>query len=424
MMGLLEELEPLRRMIISPGMDRAYEILEREMPSLVVHEYPSGSEAEDWVVPDSWAATEAILQDESGRTVASLEESHLFVPAFSEPVEGWFTKDELEPHVTTRPDRPDAFPFEHRHAYDYQLVDWGITLPHNRWVDLPDGRYFVKVEVERKAGAMKVGEAVLPGRRKETLCICAHVDELCNDDLSGCVVAVELMRHIASLSDRRYSYQLLLVPETIGSLFFVHSNRERVDETIGMLFLEAVGAGEEWCLKEALRPGSGVERMLRVAMESTEVPFRSIKFFEGYGNDERVYAWPTTRVPGISLMRFPFDQYHTSEDTPSIINEKHLLQALEFAKGLVALLEADCVPRYTGQLPPWLTRRGLYFDSTRSTEQFHKYNNQVLFNVDGTNTVLDLAEIAGLQPEFVSDYLERFVNEGLIETSDSEWSDR
>ena len=154
------------------------------------------------------------------------------------------------------------------------------------------------------------------------------------------------------------------------------------------------------------------------------VPFRALGFFEGYGNDERVYAWPTIQVPGVSLMRFPFAQYHTGDDTPEIIEEEHLLQALEFAKGLVSVREADAVPRYTGQLQPWLTRRGLYFDSIRSTEQFHKYNNQLLFSVDGTNSILDLAEIAGLEPGSVSEYLERFVDEGLIEMSDAEWGGR
>jgi len=423
MLALIEKISPLQRLIISPGLDSAFDILKREIPDLKVHEYASGTSSGDWIVPESWAVKNARMTDQAGNVIASFEENTLFVAPFSEPIEGWFSKGDIEGHLSTRPDRPNAFVFEHRHAYNYQLVDWGITLPYNLWQALPDEKYHILIDIERKQGSMKVGEVFIPGRRSETLCICAHIDELCNDDLSGCVAATEIMHYIKSLSNRQYSYQILLVPEIIGSLFFVDHNPQVIANTIGMFFLEAVGAGERWCLKKALAPNTQVERLLHIALDGIEKPFHSIDFFDGYGNDERVYAWPPINIPGVALQRFPFEEYHTSDDTPDVINEQYLLEAVEVGKNLVDLFERDFTPRYIGQLQPWLTRRGLYFDSVYDKGDFHKYNNLLLFNINGKSSILDLVEITGLKYHDICVYLNKFVEAGLIEKLDTVWGD-
>ena len=155
-------------------------------------------------------------------------------------MDGWFTKNEIERHLSTSVNRPDSFLLEHRNAYNCQLVDWGITLPYRRWCELPEGRYHVKIDVEWGAGSMKVGEYFLPGRSEEIICICAHIDEFCNDDLSGCVLGMEIMRGLERISDRQYSFQLLWVPEMFGPLFYAIENPEVIQHTIGMLNLEAV----------------------------------------------------------------------------------------------------------------------------------------------------------------------------------------
>ena len=414
MKALLMEIVPLQRMINSPGLDAAFDIIKREIPSVTIHEYEAGSKCGDWVVPHSWHVTEGIMKDSCGKILASIEQSPLFVAPYSEPVDGWFTKEEIECHLRTRPDQPDAFVLEHRNAYDFRLVDWGITLPHNLWSDLPHGKYYIKISVERKAAPMKLAECFLKGSRSEIICICAHIDELCNDDLSGCVVAMELMRSIEDLDKRKYSYQMLLVPEMLGPIFFMNENPEKVQNTIGMLNLETVGAGLEWCLKKSIQEGCRFENVLRGAIGETGVPFREIDFFDGYGNDERVFSWPTFGIPGVALQRFPFAEYHTSNDTLEIIEEQYLNEALKICENFISIMENDYIPEYTNLFQPWLTKRDLYYDSIDNPGKNHKLNNLVLFNVNGTNSVLDLARIADLSFFEVQQYLERFAEQNLM----------
>ncbi len=422
MVALIHDISPLQRMINSDGLDEAFEIIRNELPDVVIHEYHAGTACEDWIVPKNWQVVEGFMQNKTGEIIASIRESKLFVAPYSEPVDGWFTKTEIERHLRTRPDRPDAFAFEHRNAYNYQLVDWGITMPHNRWLALPESEYHVKIDVELKSGSMKVAELFLEGRRPETICICAHIDELCNDDLSGCALGIELMHHIASLPNRQYCYQLLLVPEMFGSLFFAYNNPEKLKRTICMLNLEAVGAGENLCIKRALEENTRPERALFRAAQEEESAFQKLGFFEGYENDERVYGWPTLGITGIALQRYPFAEYHTSDDTPDIINPKYMLEALMIAERFVDIMEKDYVPVYKNRLQPWLTRRGVYFDSKDDPQRFQKFNNMVLFGINGQRSILDLADRAGLGVKDVSSYLCQLFKADLIEKQDVDWS--
>ena len=199
MRDLLNEINPLQRMLNSPGLDKTFEIFKREFPDAVIHEYPAGMEREDWIVPRSWEVISGVMKDKAGNVIASTEECELFVAPYSEPIDGWFTKEEIEKRLMTREDVPDYFLLQHRNTYDYQLNDWGITLPFNRWSALKDDEYYINIDVKWGDGSMKVGEYILPGKRDDILCICAHIDERCNDDLSGCILGMEIMKGLVQI---------------------------------------------------------------------------------------------------------------------------------------------------------------------------------------------------------------------------------
>ena len=98
-----------------------------------------------------------------------------------------------------------------------------------------------------------------------------------------------------------------------------------------------------------------------------------------------------------------------------------MLEALDFSERFVEMLELDYVPEYVGKLPPWLTRRGLYFDSKIDPENHDKYNNHLLYKVDGKKSVLDLAEIIGLTFSDTLNYLKDFLESGVIHKKNVIW---
>ena len=147
------------------------------------------------------------------------------------------------------------------------------------------------------------------------------------------------------------------------------------------------------------------------------VEFEELSFFEGYGNDERVYAWPTIDIPGVALQRYPFLEYHTDQDTPEIIEPELLKAALKVCQRFVEGLEKNCVPSYTNYFSPWLTRQNLYFDSIEDPNRFRKFNNKILFNINGKKSLVDLADAAELNFSSVWEYLQKFVDKKLIKVN-------
>jgi len=413
MLNLIKEIFPFQRMINSKGLNNSFNIIEKYLPGLKIHEYEVGSESESWIVPLGWSVINGYMKDKENKEIASTKESVLFVAPYSKPVEGWFSKNEIRSHLSTRKDRPDDFVLEHRNAYNYKLQDWGITLPYNRWNKLTDDLYYINIETEEYENTMKVGEYYIRGNSDETIFICAHIDELCNDDLSGCAVAVELINHIKSLSNLIYSYRLLLVPETIGTIFYFFNNLSTLNKTTGMIFLETLGAGENLCLKKSLSSDSFNE-ILRYAIRKSNSKFVELDFYQGYSNDEKIFEWPTFRFPGVSLLRFPFKEYHTSSDTPEIIKIDYLEQSLEICKNFIDTLEKNYIPIFSKKLPPYLSRFDLYYESNEFPEVFLKYNNILLYNINGNNSVMDLSRITDLQFEDLYNHLEKFYSLGFI----------
>lgn len=414
--AICREIYPMRGLIVSPDIDRGFEIVKKHFPDVAIHEYPTGMTCEDWIVPQSWRAVSGFLKDASGKTLASLDEHFLFVAAYSEPVDGWFTKKEIEGRCRTRPDQPDCYVLEHRNAYDYRRTDWGITLPHRVWSAMTDDtRYHIKIEVERRPGSLKAAEWFLPGRREETICINSQFDELCNDGHSSAVLGLQIMQWLKERKDREFSYQLLLTPEMFGTLFFILTNLPKVANTVGFLNLETLGAGEKWLFKHSQTGATFMDDALAAAFADLGIGYDEAGFFGGYGNDERVYGWPTLAIPGIALQRHPFAYYHTSKDTPDILSADLFAESLAISERFIEVLEGTYIPSYRNVVQPWLTRHGLYFDHYVNPEDFQRLNNLALFNVNGRNSLLDLVKISGVKFDTLHTYLEQFAEKNLLE---------
>ena len=103
-----------------------------------------------------------------------------------------------------------------------------------------------------------------------------------------------------------------------------------------------------------------------------------------------------------------------SSDVPDLIQDELMLEALAISERFIDIIEQDYIPEYINKLPPWLTRRGLYFDSKLDSGNHEKYNNNLLYNIDGKHSVLELAEKYELNFANVKNYLEKLLESGVI----------
>ena len=68
-------------------------------------------------------------------------------------------------------------------------------------------------------GKMSYGEILLKGRSDKEILISTNIchPSMGNNETSGIVVTAELASWISRLNNRRYSYRIIFIPETIGS---------------------------------------------------------------------------------------------------------------------------------------------------------------------------------------------------------------
>ena len=394
-------------------------LLSNELP-LNIHRYPSGSEFGTWVVPDQWDVKAASLSD-GDRVIASIADHPLFLAPYSHSFEGWLSRDELLTHVKSDEERPDAYLYEYRLASDYQrrLKEWLIALPHSLVLKLDKLQYFVDIQVETTPGHMLVGEHTLKGRNDYTFALLTH---LChpgqaNDGLAGVAVGIEVLKRLAKeFSLPNYNYQLLIMPETIGSSVYLAENGDQIDSYLGSVFIEMAGIRSPVSVKFTRRGNTYLDRVLRQVVEDRGIEFGEAAFREPWGNDELVFDSPGVGIPGAAIQRFPFPAYHTSGDNMAETDPSSLEEMVEILMETVRVIESDFIPAPKQRVPVYLTRFNLYADAQNDTTQY-LLNASVLDALWSGKSVFDIAQQVGAPYSAVKDFLGKLVENDLLETN-------
>ncbi len=415
--GVVEKLLLKNRTIVSSDNVHSLSVLGEVVP-LVLHRYPTGAEYGTWVVPPRWDVKRALLSD-GEKILASAQDHPLFLAPYSAPFTGWVSRQELDAHVITRPEMPDVFPYEYRLAYDYsrRLKDWVIALPYALVERLNGSRYFVDIEVETSPGELLVGESFHPGRSQATFCLLSH---LChpgqaNDGLAGVAVGVEAMRRIREeFPHPRLSYQLLVLPETIGSAVYLASHEEKIPSYLGGLFLEMAGIRSPLRYGGTRRGDTYIDRVMREALTQHGAPFSECSFLESWGNDERVFDSPGIGIPTGSLERHPYRWYHTSGDDLSQTDPGSLEEMVEVVMAAVRIMEADFIPRPVSRIPIYLTRYRLYADWEQQREDYDSRARIMDLFWKGLS-VFDISQRVALPYAKVRAFVAQFVEHRLVE---------
>jgi len=424
---LMKNINSLQRMANSSGMTETFKVIKSKYPDLKVHNFKPGSKAGDWTVPKNWKLGESFLKNQDGKIIASSNESQLFVSPNCKSIDKKLYGSEIIKKTMFSKKITNSFLLNHKHSYNYFLrqKDWGITLPYNRVKKIKKNqKYHISIKTDLTNDPMKVGELFIKGKVKKTICISAHIDELCNDDLSGSVAAIELYERLKKKKNY-FSYQVLLFPELYGPLFYIKRFPSKIKNTLFILNLECVGAGKQWCLKKSLKSNNFLEDCLRSAFKKNKKKFREVEFFDAYINDEKVYAWPQIDIPGVAIQRFPYKYYHTSKDSLDKINYNFILESIMISEDLMEnfeknykILKKNYIPKVKTFLPPWLTKRKLYISSKNSISPHNKdnnaYNEKLLFSIDGKTSLYKITSTINLRFINCYNYLEIFIKKNLV----------
>lgn len=420
MHGLMAELYPICRSLTGNGVRQTLQLLTRTIP-LQISEVPSGTAVYDWTIPQEWNIVDAYIKNSRGERVVDFRRSNLHVMGYSVPVHETMSLTELLPRLYTLPDHPDWIP----QRASYYKSNWGFSLAHKDLVKLTEDQYEVCIDCALTDGSLTYGECVIPGELTDEILFSTHVchPSLCNDNLSGIVVAAYLAKAIADMPGRRYTYRIVFAPAQIGSLAWMARNEEAVGRIRHGLVLVALGDAGCSTYKRSRHETAEIDRAVTHVLEHSGQPFEIFKFVP-YGYDERQYCSPGFNLPVGCFMRSTgerFPEYHTSADNLDCVKPESLADSYVKCLEICAVLEGNRT--YRNLLPkgePQLGKRGLYgaMGGLAGGGRVKELPLLWVLNLsDGSHTLLDIADRSGLPFHQVRQAADALLQHGLVEES-------
>jgi len=210
-----------------------------------------------------------------------------------------------------------------------------------------------KVEAKLFAGNMDVVTATIQGSSKpgEEVFLIAH---LChprpsaNDNASGSALLLEIARTIQTLIETGRiarplrTIRFIWVPETFGTIAYLHSHEDLSDRLVAGVNLDMVGQDQELCKSSLLldrTPDSLPSYLNDLVLSLFEQSVREFDPTTGFGSastfryrvgahtggsDHHEFVDSTISVPCVMLLQWPDLFYHSSMDTIDKVSSQSL----------------------------------------------------------------------------------------------------
>ena len=394
MYGLVKDLFPICRSLTGEGVRETLRYLKVILPNLVIFGVPSGTKAFDWTVPNEWNISSAFVENEKGEKVIDFADHNLHVVGYSTPIDMWLSLSELQEHLYSLPEQPDAIPY----ITSYYSKRWGFCLSHNKRLRLKEGKYRAYIDSDLKPGFLNYGELIIEGSSKEEILLSTYIchPSMANNELSGPAVTTALAKWLTGQSNLKYTYRILFIPETIGSIVYISKHLEHLKtHTIAGYNISCVGDNRDYSFLPS-RMGNTISDLAALhTLKHITTDFKKYTFLDR-GSDERQYCSPGVDLPIASIMRTKYGmypEYHTSLDDLNLVSPIGLEGGFSAIKGAIEVIEKNCTPIITVNCEPQLGKYGLYPSiSTKETKSIVGDMMNLIAYSDGNKTLLEIAE--------------------------------
>lgn len=391
MYELVERLFPICRSITGDGVRETLRIIQEHIP-IKLHEVPTGTKVFDWTVPKEWNIKDAYVIDAQGEKIIDFKKNNLHVVGYSVPVSKSISLSELQEHLYSLPDQPEAIPY----VTSYYEERWGFCISHTVREKLTEGEYTVFIDSELKDGSLTYGELIIPGKSKKEIFISTYVchPSMANNELSGPVVTTFLAKWLLG-KPRRFTYRIIFIPETIGSIAYLSKNLKVMKRnTIAGFNVSCVGDTRAYGYLPTRVGNTYADKVALNVLSFKHPNFIAYSFLDTK-SDERRYNAPGIDLPVCSVTRSKYGEYpeyHTSLDNLDVVSPEGLAGAFDVLRECLTLIEENRTYKINCLGEPQLGKRGLYPTISTKTSAVEVENMiDFISYADGGNDLIDIS---------------------------------
>ena len=384
---------------------------------MVVREVPSGTQVFDWSVPKEWNIRDAWIKDSKGNKILDFKDNNLHVVGYSLPVNKKVNLEELKTIIYTQPEQPDAIPY----VTSYYKERYGFCMTQNQKNNLKEDNYHIFIDSELKDGSLTYGEIIIPGDSNKEVFLSTYVchPSMANNELSGPAVAIYLAKWLKSLPIRRYTYRIIFIPETIGSITYLSQNLEHLKKRVIAGFnISCVGDNRTFSYAASRYGNTLADKLAKNVLRFYYPEYKEYSFLKR-GSDERQYNAPGVDLPVCAICRSKYGEYpeyHTSKDNLDFISPEGLAGSFDVYKQCIIALENNYKYKVKVLCEPQLGKRGLYPTiSQKGSSKVVKTMTDFIAYADGNNDLIDIGNIIDVPVEELVPIIKNLIDNDLIE---------
>ena len=114
----------INRSLTGNGVRETLNIIKNKLPTLIIHEVPTGTKCFDWEVPMEWNINDAYVKNKAGKKIIDFNKNNISVLGYSSPVKKEINLKELTSHLFSLPEQPTAIPY----ITSYYKENWGFVF--------------------------------------------------------------------------------------------------------------------------------------------------------------------------------------------------------------------------------------------------------------------------------------------------------
>ena len=309
------KLWPLNRSLTGEGSRETLNQISKYLPTLNIKSVKSGTKVFDWTIPKEWSVNEAYIIDPNGKKICDFSVNNLHLVGYSIPFVGSVSLNKLKEHLYTLPDQPNAIPY----VTSYYKERWGFCLTHDQFKILKDGLYKVVVDTSLFDGELNYGELLIKGKSDKEIFLSTYIchPSMANNELSGPTVVTFIAKWLQEIGETDYSYRIIFIPETIGSITYLSHNYKDMKKKVFAGFnVTCVGDDRAYSYVPSSNGHTISDLIAKHVLKWTDPNFIEYSWLDR-GSDERQYCAPGIDLPIASILRTKYGvypEYHTSLD--------------------------------------------------------------------------------------------------------------